>query len=78
MNLKRYITYGQTQLAAPEVATITLVGGALGAANNAGGRKDGESQHEGREGMSQHLAFVKVFEGNVVRRTKICSTEDFA
>jgi hypothetical protein len=78
MDLKRYITYGISRSAAPEVASVTLVGGAVGAGKNAGGRKGGDSQHEGREGTREHLEFVKVFEGCFVRRTKVCSTEDFA
>lgn len=63
-----------SRLAALEAASVTLV---VVARNNTGGRNDGESQHKGREGTREHLEFVKVSEGCLVRRTKGCSTEDF-
>lgn len=75
MGLNGKITYVLNRVAALDGASVALV---VAAGNGAGGRKDGESQHESSKSMSEHLGFVKVFEGRLVRRTKVCSTEDSA
>lgn len=55
MESRRYITYALSRFAALEAASVAIVV----AGNDAGGCKDGESQHEGRKGTSEHFEFER-------------------